>query len=232
MSAVRSCPAPYAWTSAHRTHAFATPRSSSPATCATCSAVLAAWPVSSGRRRAPTPEQVESLAIALDHWAGLIEQAAPDVAEDHDLRTGGGTGASGGLGVALLGVCGARLASRFDVLLDGSLVGIDIDSLIARSDLVLTAEGAVDYRTPRGKSPAEIARPRAKRAGKPVVALAGSIGEGAADVHDVGIDSVMGSIPIPMDLAQAVDEAAELVANATERAMRLVLLGCAVADAG
>lgn len=106
------------------------------------------------------------------------------------------------------------MASRFDVLLDGSLVGIDIDSLIARSDLVLTAEGAVDYQTPRGKVPAEITR-RAKRAGKPVVALAGSIGEGAADVHDIGIDAVVGIIPIPMDLAQAVDEAAELVANAT-----------------
>lgn len=184
-----------------------------------------------GPQKGATPEQVETLAVALDHWAGLIEEAAPEVAEEHDLRTGGGTGASGGLGVALLGVCGARLASRFDVLLDGSLVGIDIDSLISRSDLVLTAEGAVDYQTPRGKVPAEIAR-RAKRAGKPVVALAGSIGEGAADVHDIGIDAVVGIIPIPMDLAQAVDEAAELVANATERAMRLVLLGCAFADAG
>lgn len=120
------------------------------------------------------------------------------------------------------------MASRFDVLLDGSLVGIDIDSLIARSDLVLTAEGAVDYQTPRGKVPAEITR-RAKRAGKPVVALAGSIGEGAADVHDIGIDAVMGIIPIPMDLAQAVSEAAPLVTNATERTLRLVTLGCTFA---
>lgn len=184
-----------------------------------------------GPQKGATPEQVETLATALDHWAGLIERAVPDAANEHDLRTGEGTGASGGLGVALLGVCGARLASRFDVLLDDQLVGFDIDELIARCDLVLTAEGAVDYQTPRGKVPAEVAR-RAKRLGKPVVALAGSIGEGAADVHDIGIDAVMGIIPIPMDLAQAVDEAAELVANATARALRLVLLGCAFAAAG
>ena len=72
----------------------------------------------------------------------------------------------------------------------------DIDALISPPDLVLTAEGPVDYQTPRGKVPAAIAR-RAKRARKPVVALAGSIGKGAADVHDIGIDTIMGIMPIP-----------------------------------
>ena len=96
------------------------------------------------------------------------------------------------------------------------------------ADLVITAEGAVDYQTPRGKVPAEVAR-RAKRVGVPVIAMAGSIGERADEVHDIGIDAVAGIIPIPMDLAQAVEEASRLVADAAERMMRFVVLGAVIA---
>ena len=93
---------------------------------------------------------------------------------------------------------------------------------------VITAEGAVDFQTPRGKIPAEVGR-RAKLAGKPVIALAGSIGLGSDAVHAAGIDAVMGIIPVPMDLTEAVSRADELVTDATERALRLILLGAAIA---
>ena len=105
---------------------------------------------------------------------------------------------------------------------------IDLDAQIARADLVITAEGAVDFQTPRGKIPAEVGR-RAKLAGKPVIALAGSIGRGSEAVHAAGIDAVMGIIPVPMDLPEAVSRADELVTDATERALRLILLGAAIA---
>lgn len=176
-----------------------------------------------GPQKGATADQVETLSAALDNWACLLETSC-DLG-GFDVRTGPGSGASGGLGAALAAVCGASLRTRFEVLTDGMVQGIDLDTRIASADLVLTAEGAVDYQTPRGKVPAEVAR-RAKLHGKPVIALAGSIGEGATDVHDIGIDAVMGIIPIPMDLAQAVTEAATLVANATERTLRLFTLGC------
>lgn len=147
-----------------------------------------------------------------------------------DLLTGPGTGASGGLGAGLAAGAGAELRSRFDVLLNPERGGVDLDAQIASCDLVITAEGSVDYQTPRGKIPAEVAR-RAKLAGKPVIALAGSIGRGASDVHEVGIDAVQGIIPVPMDLAEAVERAPELVAAAAERALRLVLIGAVVAAA-
>ncbi|MCI9888480.1 glycerate kinase [Micrococcales bacterium 31B] len=183
-----------------------------------------------GPQKGATSEQVETLSSALDGWADLLERECSEQIGEADVRLGGGTGASGGLGAALLAVCGARLESRFTVLMDGELSGMQFDALLEKSDMVLTAEGAVDYQTPQGKIPAEVAR-RAKLQGKPVVALAGSIGVGATDVHDIGIDAVMGIIPIPMDLANAIEQAAELVANATERAMRLVLLGCSMSTA-
>ena len=123
---------------------------------------------------------------------------------------------------------GAELVPRFEALLDSGLAGIDLDSSIRGADLVITAEGAVDFQTPRGKIPAEVGR-RAKLAGKPVIALAGSIGLGSDAVHAAGIDAVMGIIPVPMDLTEAVSRADELVTDATERALRLILLGAAIA---
>ena len=116
------------------------------------------------------------------------------------------------------------------VLMDAERGGVDLDAQIAGADLVITAEGSVDYQTPRGKIPAEVAR-RAKLAGKPVLALAGSIGRGAEDVYGVGIDAVIGIIPVPMELSEAVARADELLSAATERALRLILLGSAMAAA-
>ncbi|MYS54034.1 glycerate kinase, partial [Streptomyces sp. SID6013] len=88
--------------------------------------------------------------------------------------------------------------------------------------LVLTAEGALDRQTPRGKVPAEVAR-RAKLHGRPVLALAGTLGEGAHDVP--GVDACHGILPAPMALADALLRASELLTDATERALRMILLG-------
>lgn len=181
-----------------------------------------------GPQKGATPEQVERLSLALERWADLLMAECADNLGDVDIRTAGGSGASGGLGSALAAVCGARLATRFDVLLDPQLTGLGLDEAIARADLVITAEGAIDYQTPRGKVPAEVAR-RSKRLGKPVLGMAGSIGQGASAVYDVGIDAIAGMIPVPMSLPEAIQNADDLLADAAERAIRLIGLGCALA---
>lgn len=185
-----------------------------------------------GPQKGATPEQVETLDAALTQWAALLADTCGDTLDrlGLDVATGPGTGASGGLGAALAAACGARLRPRFDVLLDESLSGLDLDGAIARADVVFTAEGAVDFQTPRGKIPAEVAR-RAGVAGRPCVALAGSIGDGASAVHDIGIGAVVGIIPLPMDLERAVTEASELVADAAERTVRLLVMGAGFAGA-
>lgn len=185
-----------------------------------------------GPQKGATPEQVESLDVGLTHWAQLLADtfAANVAGRGLNLLTGQGTGASGGLGAGLAAGAGAELRSRFDVLMNPECGGIDLDAYLATADLVFTAEGAVDYQTSRGKIPAEVAR-RAKLVGKPVIALAGSIGRGHAEVYDVGIDAVVGIIPVPMALSEAVERADELVSAAAERAVRLVLLGSAISAA-
>ncbi|WP_329329237.1 glycerate kinase [Streptomyces luteogriseus] len=168
-----------------------------------------------GPQKGATPAQVEELSQALENWAFVLTRDA--AVPDSDLRSGPGMGASGGLGAGLAAV-GARLLPRFDVLLDH----LDLDARLARADLVVTAEGALDHQTPRGKVPAEVAR-RAKRYGRPVLALAGTLGEGAGEVP--GVDACHGILPAPMELAEALLRAGELLTDATERALRMIVLG-------
>ncbi|MDG4864800.1 glycerate kinase, partial [Streptomyces sp. T-3] len=101
-----------------------------------------------GPQKGATPEQVEQLSAGLEHWAYVLER---DLGCTTDLRSGSGTGASGGLGAGLAAL-GAVLKPRFEVLLDH----LNLDARLARADLVLTAEGALDFQTPRGKVPAEV----------------------------------------------------------------------------
>ncbi|QMU96134.1 glycerate kinase [Microbacterium esteraromaticum] len=183
-----------------------------------------------GPQKGADPQQVEQLAEALDHWAALLETQTPH-GPAMDVRTGGGTGASGGLGAGLAAVLGARLAPRFEVLLDSGILPESIDDLLAAADLVITAEGAIDFQTPRGKVPAEVAM-RARIAGVPVLGIAGSLGHGAPAVHDIGIGAITSILTVPMDLEQAVEQGEELLRDAAERSMRMMLLGSAMAARG
>jgi glycerate kinase len=131
-------------------------------------------------------------------------------------------GASGGLGAGLaaLGALGAQLLPRFDVLLDH----LDLDTRLALADLVVTAEGALDRQTPRGKIPAEVAH-RAKEFGRPVLVLAGTIGEGAHMVRSSGVDAYSSILPAPVSLGEALGRGGEFLADAAERALRMILMG-------
>ncbi|WP_055566228.1 glycerate kinase [Streptomyces atriruber] len=174
-----------------------------------------------GPQKGATPTQVEQLAAALEHWAHILTR---DVLTRHlrgraDLFGGPGTGASGGLGAGLAAL-GAALLPRFDVLLDR----LDLDDRLARADLVITAEGALDHQTPRGKVPAEVAR-RAKRSGRPVLVLAGTIGDGAHAVRSLGVDAYSSILPAPVSLTEALGRGGEFLTDATERALRMIQLG-------
>jgi glycerate kinase len=170
-----------------------------------------------GPQKGATAGQVEVLSSGLENWARVLTRDLPGTGTD--LRSAPGTGASGGLGAGLAAV-GARLRPRFEVLMDP----LGLDLRLARADLVVTAEGALDGQTPFGKIPAEVAR-RAKRHGRPVLALAGTLGEGAHEVRAAGIDAYSGILPGPVSLGEAMGRGAEYLTDATERALRMVLLG-------
>ncbi|MGB9859748.1 MAG: glycerate kinase, partial [Moorellaceae bacterium] len=76
--------------------------------------------------------------------------------------------------------------------------------------------------TAHGKVPVGVAR-LASKYGIPVVALVGSIGEGAHAVFDHGIQGFMSIVPRPVSLAFCLENAAILLTEAAERMMRLLL---------
>ncbi|MBM7051248.1 glycerate kinase [Rothia sp. ZJ1223] len=184
-----------------------------------------------GPQKGATEEQVEHLDAALTHWADLLEETHNKIHGGQstvDFHTGNGTGASGGLGAGMA-LLDAELTPRFEALIDSGLAGINIEDEVIHSDLVVTAEGAIDFQTPRGKVPAEIAA-RAQNAGVPVLCLAGSIGRKAYRVHDAGIDAFASIIPLPMDLEEALENGEELLTDSAERAFRMILLGAAMSS--
>jgi glycerate kinase len=105
---------------------------------------------------------------------------------------------------------------------------LDLDARLAAADLVVTAEGSLDRQTPLGKVPGEVAR-RAKALGVPVLALAGTIGEGAHEARLIGVDAYSGILPAPVPLPEALARGGEFLADAAERALRMVLLGSRLA---
>jgi glycerate kinase len=93
-------------------------------------------------------------------------------------------------------------------------------------DLVLTGEGAIDAQTLNGKTVLGIARAarNAKNGhGVPVVAFGGMVKLSGAQLHHAGISAAFAICDAPMPLAQSIARAEELLANATEHALRLWL---------
>lgn len=110
-----------------------------------------------------------------------------------------GAGAAGGLGAALLAL-GAELRSGVETVLD--LIGFD--ERVRDVDLVITGEGNMDEQSAAGKAPVGVAR-RAKRYGKPVVAVVGGRADNLDAVYGQGVDLVLTICRKPMGLELALD---------------------------
>ena len=137
-----------------------------------------------------------------------------------------GSGAAGGLGAALAVFLHAELKSGIQTVLDL----IDFDAKLEGTSLVVTGEGRTDWQSCHGKVMQGVGQ-RCKRQGVPAIALCGSLGPGALDILDHGIESLMVTANGPMSLDEAMSNASELYLEAAERMFRLVHVGmCLSAD--
>lgn len=123
---------------------------------------------------------VKELDDGLRHMATLIRR---DLGVD--VSTLPGAGAAGGLGAGVVAFVGGRLRSGIDLVLDAA----DFNVLLYDADVVITGEGKMDAQSVRGKVPAGVAK-RAAQKGKPVIAINGSLGEGANAMLDCGITAM------------------------------------------
>jgi glycerate kinase len=170
-----------------------------------------------GPQKGATPEMIEQLDAALSNFAGVVKR---DLGADvNDVP---GSGAAGGLGGGIMAFLGGRLRPGVDIVLDT----VDLASRLEGADLIITGEGCMDFQTVYNKAPIGVARLAGER-DIPVIGVSGSLGDGFTDVHDHGIAAAVAITQAPMTLDEATDRVAELIASATEQAVRLIGVGAA-----
>ena len=152
----------------------------------------------------------------LDNYAELTRAFIPSADKTKD-----GAGAAGGLGFAFQAYLGATLKPGIELVMDE----IGLEESIAKSDLIITGEGRLDFQSSMGKTPIGVAR-LAKKHGKPVIALAGSVSSDARECNKCGIDAFFSILNSPASLAEAMEPeiASRNLTLAAEQALRLFML--------
>lgn len=162
-----------------------------------------------GPQKGASTEQVLELDAALGHFAQVV---AATLGKDHSGFPG--VGAAGGLGFAARAFLHARFRPGIELVAELS----ELATAVQDADLLITGEGRLDSQSLHGKTPVGVARVAAA-AGVPVIALAGSLGEGYQAVYEAGIDAAFSLSCGPQSLAQAMaGAAAELEARACDLA--------------
>ncbi len=168
-----------------------------------------------GPQKGASPGDVAHLDACLARLASVM------VAQmGFDRSSAPGAGAAGGMGWALLQVCGAEMRPGIDVVLEAA----GFDEKLNGASLVITGEGSLDGQTAMGKVPVGVAA-RAGVVNVPVAVIAGTLGKGHEAVFSMGIDCAIGIAPGPMQLSEAMTRAEELIEQAATRLARTIRVG-------
>ena len=131
-----------------------------------------------------------------------------------------GAGAAGGLGFGMAAFCGAQLRMGIDAVLDA----VGFDSLLPGTDMVFTGEGNIDSQSARGKVVSGVAA-RCRKAGVPVVAVVGQIGQGFEEMYQQGLTAVFSINRAAQPFAESRFHAGENLALTMENIARLLAAG-------
>ena len=167
-----------------------------------------------GPQKGASKDDVATLDASLAHFAQVIDSQLGVAVNDVP-----GAGAAGGIGAALKGFLNAEFRPGIAIVIEQS----GLDAAAQWADVVFTGEGSIDFQTKFGKTPAGVAE-TAKRHGKPVIAIAGHIGTGIDELHEVGIDAVFGIAPGAASLSELLADAAANVTRTTEQVVRTLQL--------
>lgn len=167
-----------------------------------------------GPQKGATDKMVKELDANLKYLANLTYESL-----GKDIINIPGSGAAGGLGAGLIAFCNGTIEPGIDKILDI----IKFDDYLKDADLVITGEGRIDNQSKYGKGPIGVAK-RAKKYNIPVIAIVGSVGEGASDVYSMGIDLIIDIVDKPMTLENAIKDVETLLENAGENAARVYKL--------
>lgn len=168
-----------------------------------------------GPQKGATAIMVKQLDKNLRHFADVIKK---DIGKDvSKLKS---AGAAGGLGAGLFAFTKARFMSGIDLVVQAT----GLAEHIANADLVITGEGRIDFQTAFGKTPAGVAKVAKKKKVQTIV-IGGAIADDAYGIFNHGIDGLVSACVRDMSLQEAMKHSKLYLANAAERAIRLVLIG-------
>ncbi len=157
-------------------------------------------------------EMVKKLDENLAYLGWLIKEKL-----NIDIRDRPGSGAAGGLAGGLMAFAGAKLKPGFQIVREIA----NLDEHVKWADLVITGEGKIDDQTQYGKTPMGVAGV-AKLYRKPVIALAGTLGEGYEELYHLGFDAILSILDKPISLREALIIAPELLVRCARNAIRLI----------
>lgn len=166
-----------------------------------------------GPQKGADEHMVKILDAKLENFGKVVEDTL-----EISLLQYPGAGAAGGMGAALLAFLDAELERGIDIVIEAT----QLERKIMDSNLVITGEGKIDGQTQFGKTPYGIAT-LAKKYNKPVIAIAGGIGEDASVLYEKGIDSIFSIVNKPMTLEEAMVHGESLLEDTAERIIRALI---------
>jgi len=167
-----------------------------------------------GPQKGAAEEMCQQLDRALTNYADVIKRDL-----GIDVMGIPGAGAAGGLGAGLIAFLGAKLISGIEIV--SEVVGLT--GYLKEASLVFTGEGRIDTQTLFGKTVAGVAA-KAKAFNVPVVVIAGEVDGDSKEFSQQGIDAALSIAPGPITLRKSMADAEKLIADAAERALRLILI--------
>lgn len=139
---------------------------------------------------------VQELDSGLRNYADAVKRSLKQ--SEYDYVMAPGAGAAGGLGYAFL----TFLQGSLEQGVLSIMKFLNIEEKIKNVDYVITGEGKTDVQTTMGKAPMGIVNV-AKKYGKKVIILSGSVEDDAKICNHKGADAVFSIIQTPMKLKEA-----------------------------
>ncbi len=146
-----------------------------------------------GPQKGATPEMIRELEEGFDRYSEIVHKTTNK--EIKNLASGG---AAGGISAALYALFQAELVEGTEYLLSQT----GFQNTLLQSDILITAEGALDTQTQTGKGPFYVAQ-QARAQGKYVIMLAGSLPQ-TFDPQDYAVYHAVfaiGAKPEPLERA-------------------------------
>lgn len=169
-----------------------------------------------GPQKGATREMIKILDKNLRHYAEVIKEQL-----GKDVISKAGAGAAGGLGAGLMAFLDVKLKSGIEMVIEYA----NLEEKVRDADMVWTGEGSIDFQTQYGKTPLGVAM-IAKKYNKPVIALAGRVGNDIDVLYDKGIDAIFGIMRGVTSIEEALVKGPENVEKTSENIIRLLNISC------